>query len=120
MASIYGGIVGITIWLTLPSFIRQVLGPEFVPIVDGVIPLAALPLAMSCRLVSEQAVAALEYFVLRSSLQWGVAIAATLANIGLIPVYGWIAAVWVLLISESFLALCYIGIMLSAQQRKET
>ena len=120
VALIYGGGVGTTIWISLPLFIQRIFGAEFIGILEGLLPLAMLPLAMSCRLVSEQAVAALEFFKLRSSLQWGIAIAATLANIGMIPVYGWIATAWVLLVGESMLALCYLNIILYARRRKDT
>ncbi len=96
VASGYGAIVSISLWLFLPA------------IAKGLLPLALLPAAMSCRLVAEQAMAALDEFRSRTTAQWSVAIIAVAANFLLIPKVGWTASAWILFAGEFALAIWFI------------
>lgn len=116
VAASYGAVVGVAIWIFLPGIASIVLGKDFRAIAEGLLPLALLPAAMSCRLVGEQAMAALNKFHSRTTAQWTVAIIAVLLNFLLISRFGWTASAWVLFVGELSLAICYItGIIRSNQ-----
>ena len=114
VAIAYGAIVGMFIWLFLPDVAARVLGSDFRAVDAGLVPLALLPMAISCRLVGEQAMAALDHFRRRTSAQWLVAGVAVILNLLLIPAIGWTAAVWVLLFAETMLTMVYLGSILGA------
>lgn len=115
IAAVYGAIVSLALWLFLPSVIGVLFGDDYLAITRGLLPLALLPTAMSCRLVGEQAMAALRKLRFRSTTQWVVAVIAVLLNFVLIPDYGWTAAAWVLLAGESCLAILFILAIASAR-----
>ena len=114
VAAVYGAVVGGFIWLFLPDVAAIALGEDFRAVSAGLAPLALLPVFMSCRLVAEQAMAALEQLRIRTVMQWSVAIVAVVANVVAIPRFGWTAAVWVLLVSETVLSLGYLAVILSS------
>ncbi|MCH8158578.1 MAG: oligosaccharide flippase family protein [Proteobacteria bacterium] len=108
VASGYGAVVSITLWVFLPAIASILLGEDFGAVAEGLLPLALLPAAMSCRLVAEQAMAALDEFRSRTTAQWSVAIIAVAANFLLIPKVGWTASAWVLFAGELALVIWYI------------
>lgn len=116
IASGYGAVVSVTLWVFLPAIASIVLGKDFDAIAEGLLPLALLPAAMSCRLVAEQAMAALGEFRSRTTAQWSVAVIAVAANFLLIPKVGWTASAWVLFAGELSLAICYIIAIIRSNQ----
>ncbi len=116
VASGYGAVVSITLWVFLPAIASNVLGQDFRAVAEGLLPLALLPVAMSCRLVGEQAMAALDKFRIRTIAQWTVAVIAVTVNFLLIPRIGWTASAWVLLAGELCLAICYVTAILRSDQ----
>jgi len=107
VATSYGAAIAIALWSFLPAIANMIFGEDFHAIVEGLLPLALLPVAMSGRLVGEQVMAAASKLRFRTMAQWIIAVAAVSLNFVLIPEYGWTAAAWILLVGEASLAICY-------------
>ena len=107
----YGTIVGVLVWLFLPDLAAATLGEEFRALSAGLLPLSVLVIPTSCRLVAEQAVAALGEFRARLIIQWAVAGLSVVMNLLVIPVFGWQGAAWILVASEVVLALSFVLII---------
>lgn len=117
VAALYGLMIGAALWLLLPWVTRVILGPDFLMLQDAALVFGLLPVAVSCRIVCEQAIAALNRFRIRSTLQWSAAALAVAGNLYWLPIEGWIAAAWVLLAVETFLALAYLITIASSRSQ---
>lgn len=115
VAVAYGAAIGSLMWLFLPDVAAMVLGDDFRALSAGLLPLALLPTPIGCRLVGEQAMAALGKFRIRTTAQWSIAALAVSLNLLLIPKVGWTAAAWVLLAAETSLAICYVTAIIRAR-----
>lgn len=113
-AVVYGAFVGGIVWLLLPDIAALALGEGFRALAVGLLPLSLLVIPTSCRLVGEQAVAAMGKFRVRLIIQWAVAALSVTLNLIMIPVYGWQGAAWVLVASETALALGFILIIVAS------
>jgi O-antigen/teichoic acid export membrane protein len=116
VAVVYGAAIGGLMWLFLPDVAAIVLGDDFRALSAGLLPLALLPTPIACRLVGEQAMAALGKFRIRTMAQWSIAALAVSLNLLLIPRVGWTAAAWVLLAGETSLAICYVSAIIRARR----
>ena len=111
IASLYGIAVGVFLWLYLPDIAAVALGEEFRALAAGLLPLSLLVVPTSCRMVGEQAVAAMGRFKLRLAVQWVVAALSITLNLIMIARFGWQGAAWVLVASETILAVSFLLIL---------
>lgn len=119
VAVAYGTVVGVGVWLVLPDVAALALGEDFRALAIGLLPLSLLVVPTSCRLVGEQAVAALGRFRMRLIVQWMVAAMSIVLNLITIPRLGWQGAAWVLVISEMTLALSFVLIIITSTSTGE-
>lgn len=112
VAVIYGLAVGVFLWFFLPDIAALALGEEFRALAAGLLPLSLLVIPTSCRMVSEQAVAAMGRFRLRLVIQWVVAALSVTLNVIMIAKLGWQGAAWVLVASETLLAISFVSIII--------
>lgn len=110
-ALVYGVVVAVFLWNFLPDVAALALGEEFRALAVGLLPLSLLVIPTSCRMVGEQAVAALGKFRLRLVIQWLVAALSITLNLVWIPRLGWEGAAWALVTCETALALSFISIV---------
>lgn len=115
-----GGIVSIGIWWLLAPVMVSAVGPSFSAVEEGIVALAALPLAMSLRMTGEQNVAAAGLLAQRSRIQWLAAGAALSSNLVFIPTHGWIAAAWTGAVAEAVLGLVYLGMTASTISQRSS
>lgn len=106
--------ISAALYLSLVPVMVWAVGPSFAPVADGLLALAALPVAISLRMTGEQNVAAIGRLRARSAIQWVAAGFALAANLLLIPLAGWTAAACVSLGVETALGLAYLSMLASA------
>lgn len=111
---LFGISIAVAIYLLLEPVMVWAVGPSFAQVADGVLALAALPIAISLRMTGEQNVAAIGRLRARSAIQWAAAGLALAGNLLLIPIAGWIAAAWVSMGVETALGLAYLFIVARA------
>lgn len=117
VAGLYGLIVGVFFWFFLPDIAVLALGEEFRALVIGLLPLSLMVLPTSCRMVGEQAVAAMGRFRQRLIVQWAVAVLSLAMNLVVISRFGWRGAAWVLVGSEFLLAMSFLAIVMFMRPR---
>lgn len=107
-AAAHGLVVGVIMWLFLPDLVSLILGkPTSLP-VGALSSLSLLAFFMSCRVVAEQGLAAVDRLNARSRIQWSVAAVALVCNLYLIPRFDWVAAAWSCAFAEALLASLYV------------
>ncbi|MCG8370216.1 MAG: oligosaccharide flippase family protein [Proteobacteria bacterium] len=111
VAVVYGLVVGVFLWFYLPDVAALALGEEFRALAVGLLPLSLLVVPASCRIVGEQAVAAMGRFRLRLAIQWAVAALSVILNLLMIAHFGWQGAAWVLMLTETLLAVGFVAIV---------
>ena len=113
-----GLVLAAAVWGFLVPALVWSAGPSFATVNEGLLPLAMLPIAMSLRMTGEQNVAAAGFLAIRSRVQWVVAGGALVANFICIPRYGWTAAAYVCMATETTLGLIYLGVMAKVASKR--
>lgn len=116
LALIYSVLIGVVIYLFIEPVAVILVGEGYAEIAGIKSVLCWIPIGYGLRQSGEHGLAAQRALQSRSKIQWSVVLVSVTANLLLLPVYGWVVAAWVALLSESLLAIGYF-IVMSKQYR---
>ena len=102
--------IAAVLWLTAPP-VPRLAGSDFAAVPQVVRWLSLIPLLRGLHMISGGALTGLGKQPLRMAVQVMVALWNVSLNLWLIPRYGWMAACWTSLASDSLLAVLNLGVL---------